>query len=138
MIAYLDTSAVVKLLVDEPGSDTAERVWLAADARVCVTVGRVEAAAALGRAGRTGRLSAAGVRRGVADLAQLWGSLHRMVVDDELASAAADLALTHELRGYDAVHLAAAIASADTFVAADQRLLAAAHAAGLAVADVAA
>ena len=138
MIAYLDTSAVVKLLVDEPGSDTAERVWLAADARVCATVGRVEATAALGRAGRAGRLSAAGVRRGITDLAQLWGSLHRMVVDDELASAAADLALTHELRGYDAVHLAAAIASADTFVAADQRLLAAAHAAGLAVADVAA
>jgi hypothetical protein len=138
VIAYLDTSAVVKLLVDEPGSDTAERVWLAADARVCVTVGRVEATAALGRARLTGRLSAAGVRRGITDLAQLWASVHRMVVDDDLASAAADLALTHELRGYDAVHLAAAIASADTFVAADQRLLAAAHAAGLAVADVAA
>lgn len=138
MIAYLDTSAVVKLLVDEPGSDTTERVWHAADARVCATVGRVEATAALGRARRTGRLSVAGVRRGVADLARIWESVDRVVVDDALAFAVAELALAHELRGFDAVHLAAAMASADTFVAADAHLLAAAYAVGLDVADVAA
>ncbi|MGH9273998.1 MAG: type II toxin-antitoxin system VapC family toxin [Acidimicrobiales bacterium] len=138
MIAYLDTSAVVKLLIDEPGSDAAERLWLAADTRVCVTVGQVEATAALGRARRTGRLSAVGVRRGVEQLAHLWESVAQLVVDDALASAACRVALAHELRGDDAVHLAAAIASADTFVAADRRLLAAAQAAGLAVADVAA
>lgn len=65
-------------------------------------------------------------------------SLYRVTVDDHLAAEAADLALTHSLRGYDAVHLAAAVAAADTFVAADQRVLTAAHAAGLAIANVAA
>lgn len=138
MIAYFDTSAVVKLLIEEPGSHSVERVWHASDARVCATVGYTETAAALGRAGRTGRLSPSGVRRSVAGLVAVWTSFHRTVVDDELASQAADLALTHGLRGFDAIHLAAAVATAELFVTADQALLVAAKSVGLAVADVAA
>ena len=137
MIAYFDTSAVVKLLIDEPGSETVERVWHASDARVCSTVGYAEAAAALGRAGRAGRLSPSGVRRSVTGLAELWTAFHRTVVDDELASHAADLALTHGLRGFDAIHLAAAVATAELLVTADRSLLGAAASVGLAVADVA-
>ena len=136
MIAYFDTSAVVKLLIDEPGSQTVERVWHAADARVCATVGYTETAAALGRAGRTGRLSPAGVRRSVDGLASVWTSFHRTVVDDELAWNAANLALTHGLRGFDAVHLAAAVATSELLVTADQSLLLAAQSVGLAIADV--
>lgn len=137
MIAYFDSSAVVKLLIEEPGSDIVERLWHATDARVCATVGYAEAAAALGRAGRSGRLSPAAVRSSVAGLATVWRSFHRTIVDDELASDAADLALTHGLRGFDAVHLAAAVAAADLLVAADQSLLVAAQSVGLSVADVA-
>lgn len=44
MIAYFDTSGLVKLLVEEPGSDTAAAAWRAADVRVCCTVGFAEAA----------------------------------------------------------------------------------------------
>jgi hypothetical protein len=138
VIAYFDTSAVVKLLIDEPGSQTVERVWHATDARVCATVGYTETAAALGRAGRTGRLSPSGVRRSVAGLAAVWTSFHRTVVDDELASHAANLARTHGLRGFDAIHLAAAVATAELLVTADQSLLVAAQSVGLSVADVAA
>jgi hypothetical protein len=138
VIAYFDTSAVVKLLIDEPGSQTVEQVWHATDARVCATVGYAETAAALGRAGRTGRLSPSGVRRSVASLAAVWMSFHRRVVDDELASHAANLALTHGLRGFDAIHLAAAVASAELLVTADLSLLGAAQLVGLSVADVAA
>jgi hypothetical protein len=138
VIAYFDTSAVVKLLIDEPGSATTERAWHATDARVCATVGYPETAAALGRAGRAGRLSPAGVGRAAVALAALWTSFHRAVVDDELASQAAELALTHGLRGFDAVHLAAAVATANLLVTADQSLLDAARSVGLSVADVAA
>jgi len=97
-----------------------------------------EAAAALARGGRIGRLSPAQVRRGVVDLGRIWGGLRRVPVDDDLAADAAELALAHDLRGFDAVHLAAANVSADTFVAADRRLLIAARSEGLSVADVAA
>jgi predicted nucleic acid-binding protein len=137
VIAYFDTSAVVKLLIEEPGSEIVERVWHATDARVCATVGYTETAAALGRAGGTGRLSPAAVRRSVLGLATIWTSFHRTVVDDELASHAANLALTHGLRGFDAVHLAAAVATAELLVTADQSLLVAAQSVGLSVADVA-
>ncbi|MFZ6005837.1 MAG: type II toxin-antitoxin system VapC family toxin [Actinomycetota bacterium] len=138
MIAYFDTSAVVKLLIDEPGSETVERVWHATDARVCATVGYTEAVAALGRAGRMGRLSPAAVSRSVAGLADIWTSFHRSLVDDELASQAATLALAHGLRGFDAIHLAAAVSGAELLVTADQSLLTAAMSLGLSVADVAA
>lgn len=53
MIVYFDTSALVKLLIAEPGSGTAEQVWRAADARVCCTVGYTEGAAAIARAWRS-------------------------------------------------------------------------------------
>ncbi|MEO6317790.1 MAG: type II toxin-antitoxin system VapC family toxin [Acidimicrobiales bacterium] len=138
MIVYFDTSAVVKLLVEEPGSITVEALWAASAARVIATIGRAEATAALARSGRIGRLSPARVRRGVVDLTRLWGGLRRVPVDDGLAADAAKLALAHDLRGFDAVHLAAANVSADTFVAADRRLLTAARSEGLSVADVAA
>lgn len=136
MIAYFDTSAVVKLLIEEPGSETVERVWHAAAARLCATVGYTDTVAALERAGRASRLPPAGVRRSVNALAALWASLHRPVVDDGLAMHAADLALTHGLRGVDAIHLAAAVGSAELIVTADQTLLAAARSVGLGVADV--
>ncbi len=55
--------------------------------------------------------------------------------------AAGELAQTHHLRSYDAVHLAAALAAADrdfVFVATDRDLIAAAAAEGLAVLSTAA
>jgi uncharacterized protein len=53
-----------------------------------------------------------------------------------LAQSAGDLAEVHGLRGYDAVHLAAAVLiAADVVVSADAELLRAAIASGLAVID---
>lgn len=61
-------------------------------------------------------------------------------VDDELVRLAGDLAESHVLRAYDAVHLAAALSVAGqdlAVVAGDRALLIAAEAIGLAVAAVA-
>jgi predicted nucleic acid-binding protein len=57
-------------------------------------------------------------------------------VTSALAQSAGDLAEVHGLRGYDAVHLAAAVLiAADVVVSADADLLAAATARGLATID---
>lgn len=56
MIGYLDTSAIVALLVAEPGSAACRRFWDDADAVVTCRIAYVEAAAALAQAERTGRL----------------------------------------------------------------------------------
>lgn len=135
MIAYFDTSALVKLLVVEPGSEAAEAAWYAADVRVCCTVGHTEAAAAIGRAWRMGRFGARTAHEMLLDLDGLWQRVARIPVDDELARDAAQLAVLHGLRGYDAVHLAAATAPTATLVAGDVALLEAARTSGLAIID---
>lgn len=47
MITYLDTSALLKLVVTEQGSDRAVQVWEAADSLVSVSLITVEARTAL-------------------------------------------------------------------------------------------
>ncbi len=58
MIAYFDTSALLPLLVEEPGSVRAGEVWDGAERMVTARVAYPEGRAALARARRLGRLGA--------------------------------------------------------------------------------
>ena len=138
MILYLDTSALVPLLVEEPSSRICGELWDAADSVTSVRLTYIEAAAALAMAERMGRISAEDEAAGRAILDELWTSVDVVEVDHDLLTAAARVARTHALRGYDATHCAAGIAIDDPEVVAasrDGRLLAAWRAAGLAVHD---
>lgn len=138
MIAYFDTSGLVPLLIEEPGSEPAGRAWDAATHVASVRLIYVEARAALARAERLGRLSPADVSSTVAALDGLYVQLDLIDVDDQLVRRAGHLAEQHALRGYDAVHLAAAerVAEATTIlVAGDHELRDAGRALGLAVVD---
>lgn len=125
MIAYVDTSVLLKLLVDdEAGTDVAERIWLAADFVACAEIGYAEARAALAAAHRAGRLDASGLATAKSELTGLWTQVDVVPVTTEVVLAAGDLAESDGLRGFDAVHLAAAIAAGATLLAtADDRLL---------------
>jgi predicted nucleic acid-binding protein len=136
LIAYFDTSALVKLLIEEVGSDAAEELWHAADVRLCASVGQAEAAAAVGRAWRMGRIDERVAHAVLVDLGVLWASMAHLPVDEELGTQAARLAVLHGLRGYDAVHLAAAVTGTATLIAGDQALLIAARACRLVTVDV--
>ena len=129
MITYIDTSVLLKLLVDdEIGGDAAQRLWLESDFVVCVEVGYAEARAALAAAHRAGRLDGRGLSIAKAELGTLWAQLDVVPVTTELVIAAGDLAEIEGLRGYDAVHLAAALVGNATVVAtADAQLLVAAQ-----------
>lgn len=136
MITYVDTSTLIKLIVDEPGSDVAEEIWTTADALVGVTLVEVEARAALGAAHRAGRLTAAEHRRTFKILRELLDQLDTVGVTAELVSVACDLADAHGLRGYDAVHLAAArLVQSDILTSADTDLCNAAEREGIHVAN---
>ncbi|WP_029433160.1 type II toxin-antitoxin system VapC family toxin [Blastococcus sp. URHD0036] len=138
MNLYLDTSALVPLLVSEASSARCRQLWNAADVVLCCAIGHVEASAALARAGRGGQLPEAAVRRAAALLDELWSDIAVIPADRERLTAASAAAHRHGLRGYDAVHCAAALAIAgDDVVAAtgDRELLAAWRADGLAVVD---
>lgn len=130
MIAYFDTSALIPLLIEEPTSITAAQVWDTADRVASARVVYTEARAALALAHRLDRLDAATKTRAVRELETLYGQLDRVDVDEALVRRAGSLAETHHLRGYDAIHLAAAerIADDDTVVVAgDAELCRAAH-----------
>jgi predicted nucleic acid-binding protein len=119
---------------DEVGAEAAQRLWLESDYLVCAEIGYAEARAALASARRGGRLDADELSTAKAELDTLWAQLDVVPVNTELVWAAADLAEIEGLRGYDAVHLAAAVAGGATVVAsADAELLAAAQRRRLAV-----
>lgn len=138
MIGYLDTSAFVPLLVAEPSSAVCRRFWDAADAVVACRLLYVETAAALAQAERMARLDRTQHRRARDLLDDLWSELDVVEIDEPLVRAAADAARALGLRGYDAVHCAAAEQlSDDDLVAAsgDHRLLAAWRDRGVAIYD---
>jgi predicted nucleic acid-binding protein len=139
MIAYFDTSAVVPLLIAEPSSARAGSLWDAADRVVSVRLLYPEARAALAQAKRLGRLTARQLRDAVTEFDSLLDEIDIVEVDDALARRAGELAEVRQLRGYDAVHLAAAdrVRDPDVIViAGDGALLESATAEGLAVAEL--
>jgi predicted nucleic acid-binding protein len=70
----------------------------------------VEARAALARRRRAGDLTSAEYRRCVGDFTSDWERLVRVDVTEDLIHDAGRLAESHRLRGYDALHLASALA----------------------------
>ena len=139
MIAYFDTSAVVPLLISEPGSRRAASLWETADRVVSVRLVYPETWAALAQAQRLGRVGTRDLRDAVTELDSLFEEIDLVEVDAPLARLAGELAEIHRLRGYDAVHLAAADRIRDpsvVVVAGDSALLDAATAEGMAVAEL--
>jgi uncharacterized protein len=136
VITYIDTSTLIKLLIDEVGTTEAGQIWDEPDILLSARLGHVEARAALAAAARQGRISADILRSAVEGLEVLWSQVSVVEIDDDLMRLAGDLAATHGLRGYDAVHLAAAhLVGAEVFSSADRRLCAAAGACGFHVAN---
>jgi uncharacterized protein len=137
LITYLDTSVVLKLLVaDEIGGDAAERLWLESDFVVCAEIGYVEARAALAAVHRNSRLRTDAYIVAKEELEVLWSQVDVVAVTAGIVGTAGNLAESEKLRGYDAVHLAASLASnSAVFASADERLLAAAQRNGLSISN---
>jgi predicted nucleic acid-binding protein len=136
-IVYFDSSALVKLVLDEVGSDIAAALWNACDVALSSRLAHPEVCAALAAAGRNHDLTESEVSAAVSDWSEFWASMRPIELSADVEREAGALAATHQLRGADAVHLASALAlgSTDVTVAVwDRRLHAAAAAAGLAVA----
>jgi predicted nucleic acid-binding protein len=134
VIAYFASSAIVPLVIDEPGSPLAASLWESADRVVSVRLVYPEARAALAHAHRLGRLTSRQHRAAVSELEARHDELDLVEIDRDLAHRAGDLAETHALRGYDAVHLAAAMSvggDETVLVGGDRYLLEAAAAVGM-------
>ena len=137
LIAYFDSSALARMILDdEEGSEPAARLWGRADRATASRVVEPEVRGALAAAVRDGRRSS---RQRSRDIEQLRGYLDEIYFVELVAGIArfaGDLAERHALSGFDAAHLASAIAVDPdvTLVTFDNRLARAAHDEGLAVA----
>ena len=143
-LLYLDTSALVKIYLDERGSERMS-VLASPDAghrlAIC-SITQVEFHAAIWRHRRMGDLSEVAVRQAAESFdVQFRSAFLRYPVDDQTLDLASDMVAQHGLRAYDAVQLAACLVletrsdESPTFVCSDRRLLDAAEAEGLAVLD---
>ena len=136
-IAYFDSSALVKLVLDEPGSDIAAALWNGCDAALSSRLAYPEVCAALGAATRNRVLTASQSSAAAEEWEVFWESMRPVELSADVERMAGQLATRHGLCGADAVHLASAVAlgSTDLVVAVwDERLHAGVVAAGLAVA----
>lgn len=108
MRLYLETSALVKLYVDEEGSPVVLRAADQAELIATSAIAYIEARAAFVRRRYEGGLSAGDYRRVIRDLDADWTRYLIVEVTDSLIRKGASFAETHRLRAYDAIHLASA------------------------------
>jgi predicted nucleic acid-binding protein len=136
-LVYFDSSAFVKLLVEEEGSKLAAELWDGCDAAVSSRLAYPEVRSALAAASRNHDLNARDLDAAERIWEEYWAATRPVELTQTVARLAGQLASEHALRGADAVHLASALATKDPdlIVAAwDRRLHAGARAAQLSVA----
>lgn len=138
-LIYFDASALVKLVIDEPGSDLAADMWDGCDAAVSSRLSYPEVRAALGAAYRNHDLGERQLHEATAAFDEFWSAMRPIELTPAVERAAGDLTDRYALRGADAVHLASALAVDDSelLVAVwDRRLHAGARAVRLRVAPL--
>jgi predicted nucleic acid-binding protein len=106
---YLDTSALVKKYVEESRSDAVRNCVAQHEMIATVTITRAESAATFARAVRRGSLTEDMARASHRQFIREWKTYMRIRVTESLVARADEVAWTFRLRGYDAVHLAAAL-----------------------------
>lgn len=136
MILYLDTSSLVKLYVEEDGSQAVRSLVDLATVVATSVIAYPEARSAFARLWREGGLTEGEHDQVKGELERDWPSFLTLHVTERIWRHAGELTEIHALRGFDSLHLASylALATLDLtqrveFSAYDQRLAAAARAA---------
>ncbi len=142
MILYLDTSSLVKLYVEEDGSDEVRELAGNGQTISSSWVAYAEARSAFARRYRGGGVSILEYGKRVDDFERDWGGYLKLDVHSQVLRTAGQLTEKHGLRALDAIHLASALdlkggsttpPLAVVFSSADRRLQEAARAEGLEV-----
>jgi predicted nucleic acid-binding protein len=140
MILYLETSDLVKLYAEESDSNVISDRVQAADIVATSILSYAEARAALSRKSREKGIDEKEYQRVKTELDMDWEHYFILNLTNDLVKSAGDLAEKHALRGFDALHLASAVAINRltslpvTFSSSDARLRSAAQDEGLTMA----
>jgi predicted nucleic acid-binding protein len=135
---YFETSAIVKLILKEAGSEEAAVLWTRSTRLATSLLSYTETRAAIASARRGGRLSSGGALLARKSLDQRFLGMDYIDVTEATVRRAGDLADKHALRGFDAVHVASAaeIGRGTIVVTWDRDVALAAQREGLQVAGV--
>jgi predicted nucleic acid-binding protein len=104
---YLDTSSLVKLYVNEPGSDVVRKLVDAATVVATSSIAYTETRAALARRRRERSLRPAAFASAKKTFEAEWSKYFAVEVTLTLCREAGEFAERYRLRAYDSVHLAA-------------------------------
>lgn len=113
-VVYFDASALVKLVVEEEGSDIASALWDGCDAALSSRLAYPEVCAALAAGRRSDSLDEEGYAAARRDWEEFWSAIRAVELTTEVGRHAGELARSRALRGADAVHLASALAVEST------------------------
>lgn len=137
MILYLDTSALVKRYFEEKYSSEVIRAWESALAISTSAVAYAELVAAVYRKAAEARARKSLIQRILRAFQEDWSSFVIVEADNRLNETIHKVIDSHNLRGFDAIHLASALAVGSVitddflFACYDERLRQAAQAEGL-------
>lgn len=134
MRTYFDTSAFVKLFIDERGSNEVRAYWDESRYVISSSLMAVEATSVLSTARLMQKVSPAQLKHSIYEITELEAQIYSLEIDAQVIGLARSIALDDSLNAADAIHLASAITSnADVFVCADRRLCEVALAHGLSI-----
>jgi uncharacterized protein len=134
---YCDSSAATKLHVVEDASDEVLKLVERSGSVAISVIGRAEISSAVSRSVRTGVIDRDQGRQALRSLDERWVRYTRVPVTEELVAQAAQYSWAFDIRGFDAVHLAAGmvlrrlVGEQVTFACFDRRLWLAARDLGL-------
>jgi predicted nucleic acid-binding protein len=106
-VVYLDTTALAKLCLAEPGSGLAAALWDGADVVATSRLADAELRAAFAEAFRSGALR--GARAALEEWDRLWAGLYVVEPAAAVLDEAASLVVRHPIGATAAVHLASAL-----------------------------
>ena len=109
MIIYIDTSALVKRFIEEPGTNEVNQLISLADIVGSSLLTQVEMLSAIGKASRMRWIDNAAAEVAMQDFLTQWEFFTRLYITPALIVRSARLAWELGLRGYDATHLATAL-----------------------------
>ncbi len=108
-MTYADSSAIVKRYYEEPGSERVHDRWATSERIFTSRVAYAEVHAALARKRRDGNLAAALYRRSASTFETEWPAYEQIALDGATMADVRRLVRRYALRGYDAIHLSAAL-----------------------------
>jgi len=109
VITYFDSSSIVKWFFDEPLMGLSRGMKDKAEMSFTSVISLPEVMSAFNRAWRERRCSKSDMELVRSEFLRVWPGLHRIRANEALILQAGQLIFLHNLKGFDAVHLASAL-----------------------------